>query len=255
MARTVPFDAIKSFGVDLPRELALLAGKLETKFKLDDNAEFGPFTITTPNTKDAIVNARPWDIVLVDPSPNGRKVLLPPPDDPKAGNSWIGIKNDSDATSTITIAPITGTIDGSAALSLTTSRAFQFVFSNGKEWKVGPSNIGTAADLEIRPTAFSTQQNNYSPTGWSTARYVLLTPTAACNITGFDANVAVRRKTLIHIGAENLPSGIPLGFLEESPSSTAANRIATPPPNDIYMLRHWSLDVWYDTTAARWRFV
>lgn len=120
-----------------------------------------------------------------------------------------------------------------------------------------PINDGESTS-EIRPPSFSTQQDNYNPAGWASARYVLLEPTAACNISGFESSgIITRRKTIIHNGSEvaGRPNGIPLGFLEESLSSSAANRIATPHPNDLFMLANWARELWYDRTMQRWRFI
>lgn len=95
----------------------------------------------------------------------------------------------------------------------------------------------------------STTQDDYSPTGWSGARRVFLNVTASCNINGFDANASVRLKTIFHVGTNE----IVLGLMEQKLSSAAANRIMTPSPNDVYMLKSWAQDIWYDTTVSRWR--
>lgn len=95
----------------------------------------------------------------------------------------------------------------------------------------------------------STDQDNYSPTGWSSARRVFLNVTSACSINGFDANVTQPLKTLFHVGTAETP----LGLKEQKLSSTAANRIEVPLPNDVYLLKDWVQDIWYDTTVSRWR--
>jgi hypothetical protein len=123
--------------------------------------------------------------------------------------------------------------------------------TTGKTIKDSGVATGSLSQVVISPTAISTNQNNYSPTGWSSARYVRLNVTGACSITGFSATATQLYKTLIHVGALETP----LGLLEESLSSTAANRIMTPTPNDVYMLKNWTQDIWYDATDARWRLV
>lgn len=145
----------------------------------------------------------------------------------------------------------------SAALQRTHEAISQLGVMAGEYSVDIPVNDGPG-EAEIRPPSFSTQQDNYNPTGFASARYVLLTPTAACNISGFvSTGVTVLRKFIIHNGSEvtGRPNGIPLGFLEESLASSPQNRIATPHPNDLFLLANWSLEIWYDRTMQRWRFI
>lgn len=96
---------------------------------------------------------------------------------------------------------------------------------------------------EISPASFSTQQDDYNPTGLSTASVLRLTATAAASITGLTGGAAGRLIEIHNIGSFNITlSG-------EDASSTAANRFLNscvlPPSRDV-LLR-------YDGNVSRWR--
>lgn len=106
----------------------------------------------------------------------------------------------------------------------------------------------------ISPSAISSDQNNYSPTGWATASVVRLitnnaTPRA---ITGALAGTAGDVKFLSNIGADGVNATITLNL--ESGSSDAANRWAGVPGTTLVVLQTGAI-IWYDGTSSRWRII
>lgn len=247
MSRFVPIPKIGVYGTDLPRELSLFESNVVTKLRADDDAEFGPLRYVGPFT--TVCNARPWDILAVNPTAGALTVLLPSPDAAVAVGSWIGIKNDSDSSNTITVKPLTGTIDGAGTFTILSARKFQWFYSTGIEWKAGP-DYGTG-DVTIGPFTISTDQTTYSPTGWSSARYVLLNPTIqTLYINSFSANVAVKRKTLINVASSDSDIRIRNNsFLD----ATASNRVILRKANHVYLIAQDSVDIWHDDVTGCWR--
>lgn len=99
----------------------------------------------------------------------------------------------------------------------------------------------------ISPTQITASQNNYNPTSFSGAGVVRLDSDAQWNITGFDATAAIVLKELINVGSFNLV------LKHEDTNSTAANRISTPGGVDRPLASGESLEIYYDSTTARWR--
>lgn len=251
MAKQVSFDSIKSFGVDLPRELALFESKIATKFRQDDQLEFGPVLVTALLTTTTVTNAQPWQVLMCDPTAGAQRVILPAPSG-TTKNVWIAVKNDSASANTITIVPLTGTIDGVASFTLIGARAFQWFFCDGTEWKLGPSY--GISDITIGPLLVTTSQVAYNPTGWATARYVLVQPSGGNvylrSLTAVTSGVM--RKTIINVATDDSD----LYLQNDSYSdSVAANRIKCRKANDVYVLNSDAVDIWYDVTISRWRVV
>lgn len=153
MSRNVALARLGVFGRDFSRELSLFESAIHKKLLADDAAEFGPLRQVSTQTKTC--NAQPWDVVSVDPRGGALTVLLPDPAAPLAIGSWIGVKNDTDSTTAVTVRPLTGTIDGAASFSMTTARRFQWFYSTGAEWKAGPSSATGSGALP------PTQTNGY----------------------------------------------------------------------------------------------
>lgn len=92
--------------------------------------------------------ARPWDVVLCNPSAGGFYVGLP---DPKASiGAQILVKNDSDSSNTITVAPRVGKIDGASQRTITSARASLWLLSTGLEWKVIESTTATSGGYTVQ---------------------------------------------------------------------------------------------------------
>jgi hypothetical protein len=117
---------------------------------------------------------------------------------------------------------------------------------------VGGSIVGALGQFNrfeligtLSPTSINADQNNYNPTGLSTASTLRLTSNGAFNVTGLAGGSDGRIFTLHNIGSFNLT------LVDESGSSTAANRFAlagnqTIPPDT-------SITIQYDSTSLRWR--
>lgn len=155
MSRAVPFRAIGSFGADPKTELPLLEDAIRRKLQKDDQLEFGPFTRTTVQT--TTYTARPWEIVLCDPSDARFTVVLPDPTTALNVGAWIGVKHNSNSTNPVDVAPLVGTIDGAATSIVRMPRDYQWYWSDGNEWKHGPSRGEFG-----RPQVLDTK---YSPVG------------------------------------------------------------------------------------------
>ncbi len=97
----------------------------------------------------------------------------------------------------------------------------------------------------LTPAVITSDQNDYSPTGLSTASTLRLSTSASRNITGLAGGADGRILTLHNVGTFNWT------LVDESLSSTAGNRFAltgnlTIPPDT-------SITLQYDTTSLRWR--
>lgn len=106
-----------------------------------------------------------------------------------------------------------------------------------------------ALNSVISPTALSADQNDYNPTGWSSANVVRLSTNDATTrtITGAEAGYNGELKYLVALG----PGDIQLQH--ENVSSAAGNRFRfaslttyTLDPEDV-------VGIWYDAISTRWR--
>lgn len=91
-------------------------------------------------------------------------------------------------------------------------------------------------------------QNNYAPTGWSTASVVRLDPSGSYSITGFDATAGVKRKLVVNVDAV-----LSVTFPSASGSSSAANRFITDDGASYVLLPGTSVWLYYDATSTAWR--
>jgi hypothetical protein len=99
----------------------------------------------------------------------------------------------------------------------------------------------------ISPTQITATQDNYNPTGLSTASVLRLSSDASRNITGLAGGADGRVLILHNVGGFNV------ALLDESLTSTAQNRFAlstnqTIPPDT-------SVAIQYDGTTLRWRLL
>jgi hypothetical protein len=102
----------------------------------------------------------------------------------------------------------------------------------------------------IGPITISADQTAFSPAGWSGARYVYVAPTATWQIFSFDANVSVKRKTIINVAPVDADIRIRNSSFTDP---VAANRVICRKANDIYIQVQDALEIWYDASASRWR--
>ena len=97
----------------------------------------------------------------------------------------------------------------------------------------------------ITPSQITATQNDYAPTGWSTATLVRLDGNSGFQkITGFSAGSSGEIKTLTNVGSYCLY------LAPEHTGSTAANRISY--QEEVIIWPGSSCQIMYDGTATRW---
>lgn len=96
---------------------------------------------------------------------------------------------------------------------------------------------------ENSPDALSTDQNNYIPGNYDVLR---LNPTDDISITGFANGKKGRFLEVINVGTGRI------SYPDESASSIAINRIATPYDQTIVQLPNARVRFYYDSTNERW---
>lgn len=123
--------------------------------------------------------------------------------------------------------------------------------TTSSRWRVIATSTGTGGggstpvETTVTPAA---QQDDYSPTNWSTTTYLRVSATASLLITGFAARAA---GTVVQV--RNTSQYLVVLPVEAS-ASTAANRIvaSAPAQTHIVLLPGDSVDLVYDGTLARW---
>lgn len=98
---------------------------------------------------------------------------------------------------------------------------------------------------DITPAQITADQNNYNPTGLSSATVLRLNSDAARNITGLSGGADGRLLIVYNVGSFNIV------LKDESSSSTAANRFAL--QTDITIAPDVGVILQYDSTSSRWR--
>lgn len=134
------------------------------------------------------------------------------------------------------------TLDGAAGVTLTSANR---VLADAAFEIAKPLRLTGV----ISPVITSTPQNNWSPTGLSTANVIRVgSSTVNPNITGIVAQAAGTILYIINVLAN------PVTLANEDGSSTAANRIVHTfdAPN---LLTNQSMTLWYDGTSSRWRVI
>ena len=102
----------------------------------------------------------------------------------------------------------------------------------------------------ISPAQITANQNDYAPTGFSTATVLRLSSDAERNITGISGGVDGVTKVIHNVGL------FPIVFTDEDPLSTAANRFAAAGAvaGNRPLLPDSTIVIIYDGTSSRWRF-
>lgn len=100
----------------------------------------------------------------------------------------------------------------------------------------------------ISPAQITANTDNYAPTGLATASVLRLSTDASRNLTGISAQPAGTRLTICNVGAQDI-------VLVHDATSTAANRFLCPGSANYTLNGNDSVDIWYDTTSARWRVI
>lgn len=100
---------------------------------------------------------------------------------------------------------------------------------------------------DISPSQITANQNDYNPTGLSTASVLRLNTDASRDITGLQGGADGRLIVITNVGS------FAMVLKDESGSSTAANRFAL--AADITLATDQSVVLQYDSTSSRWRAV
>ncbi len=114
----------------------------------------------------------------------------------------------------------------------------------------GTTNVSQRFDLsgDITPSTITTGQNDYSPTGLSTATVLRVAGDVGYRqITGLAGGADGRVLILYNVGS------VPIDLPHESTSSTAANRFTFADSSSYQLRAAESLTLWYDGTSSRWR--
>lgn len=105
---------------------------------------------------------------------------------------------------------------------------------------------GIRLQAEIAPAQITANQNNYSPTGLTTATTLLLTSDASRDITGIASPASGIVLWIYNIGAQNIV------LKHESASSTAANRIIGTAGADVTLTPNRAAMLRYSNSQTRW---
>ncbi len=164
--------------------------------------------------------------------------------DASTTNELQTLSNTSDATShTATLSNSGGSlklVEGSNITLATTGTGLDGIVTIS-------ATGGGSSPVIITPSAITVDQNNYSPTDWSTATIVRISGTTQIwGITGFSSSgfSGGHTKRIINVGAKSIY------FAGEHPSSTAANRISA--TNDFVLGAKKSMNIVWDATLSRW---
>lgn len=103
--------------------------------------------------------------------------------------------------------------------------------------------------ITISPIQITANQNDYSPTGFSSSDVVRLDTDASRTITGFDASASRTRKTITNVGSNDLV------LTNEDASSSAVNRVLTLDGSSLTLVASESCGLYYDPTSTRWRVI
>lgn len=102
---------------------------------------------------------------------------------------------------------------------------------------------------DISPTIIGANQDNYNPTGLSTASTLRLSSSASYNVTGLSGGSDGRIIIIANIGSFNIV------LINESVSSTAGNRFVFANAVDTTLLPNQEVILQYDSTSSRWRLL
>lgn len=106
--------------------------------------------------------------------------------------------------------------------------------------------------IDSTPAQITGDQNDYAGAeGTATSRSTVwrISSDAARNVTGLAGGLQGRRLILINVGAQNIV------IQNENAGSTVANRVITGTGADITLSADDTMELWYDSTTARWRVI
>lgn len=109
---------------------------------------------------------------------------------------------------------------------------------------------GSTTPVVLQPPQITTNQNDYTPTGWSTADIIILDISAAVNITGFGAVAGYKTKTLVNTHIMHA-----IKIKNNDSNSIAANRVLCPDNKDYDLKKTASINIIYLDVLARWQII
>lgn len=169
------------------------------------------------------------------------------------GTNYARIIADRDSQILTDVANATATSAQLAGYITDESGTGAFVMSSGNTQTNATMATGFNVSQDVKwsgdisPTQITADQNDYNPTGLSTASALRLSSDAARNITGLQGGADGRWLVVHNVGAQNIV------LKDESASSTAGNRFAL--TADVTLAGDAVALLQYDSTSSRWRMV
>ncbi len=232
--------------------IQLAAGSVYDGVTITSVAAQNTGTITAPSVHDRI------DRVVIDRFTGvfsvitGSENVSPTPPAITSGKIPVAQILLHTATATITNALITderqlaalGRGTAGEANTGTSSGTIPLFGSTGNLTGLTTLDVNVSLTGIISPTSIAADQDNYNPSGLSTASTLRLTSGAAYNITGLQGGATGRLITIYNIGSFNLT------FKANSSSSTASNRFNL--AADVVIVPKGALVLLYDATTSLW---
>lgn len=158
-----------------------------------------------------------------------------------------------DTVCPLTVADLPSQTSGSSILKGNGSGGFANAVSNTDYAPVASPTFTGTPDItqavkfsgDISPSQITSNQNDYNPTGLSTASVLRLSTDASRDVTGLAGGADGRAIFLYNVGAQNLV------LKNQSSSSSAANRFAL--NADLTIGADQGIALLYDSTSSRWR--
>lgn len=100
---------------------------------------------------------------------------------------------------------------------------------------------------DISPAQITADQDDYNPTGLSTAAILRLSTDATRNINGIAGGADGRIIKIVNVGTQGIV------LKDEATTSTAANRFAL--NSDLTISENQAVEILYDSTTSRWRAI
>lgn len=114
-----------------------------------------------------------------------------------------------------------------------------------------PAQVRTSLSVNevLTPAQITTNQTGYNPTGLDTAERVRLSSDASRDISGIaSAAATLAAKRLYNVGSFDI-----VLKHEDVAETTAANRLLSFTGADVTLQPDDNIEIWYDSTTARWR--
>ena len=99
----------------------------------------------------------------------------------------------------------------------------------------------------ITPSQITADQDDYSPTGFSTCAVMRLSSDAVRAVTGLSGGKDGRLVKVYNVGDYTITLN------DEDSSSVAANRFTCPGSSNFTIQEAGYAELWYDDTSSRWR--